>query len=110
MDEAYLENKKQCPMTYVENAIGGKWKANILYIIYEHKVIRYGELKRLLPETSHKVLNENLKELIRFRLIERIEYNELPLKVEYRLTPKGESTLPVLRAMYEWGKANRDEE
>ncbi len=106
IDEVYLKSREKCPMTYVANAIGGKWKANILYILSVYEGIRYGQLKRLLPETSHKVLNEQLKELIDFGLVYRTQYEAIPLKVEYRLTQKGKSTLPMLKVMYEWGKAN----
>lgn len=95
-------------MTYVAAAIGGKWKAHILYLIYEYQVLRYGELRRLLPEVSHKVLDQQLKELIHFNLVERQEYDCMPPKVEYRLTLEGQSTLPILKAMYEWGKAQLD--
>ncbi|MHC1683011.1 MAG: winged helix-turn-helix transcriptional regulator [Clostridiaceae bacterium] len=97
-------NRENCPMTYTINAIGGKWKILILYMIFKEKVVRYGRLKKIIPDISHKVLNSQLKELMEYDLISRIEYAEIPPKVEYKLTEKGKGVIPLLKSMYIWGE------
>lgn len=105
-DNEFLEHDGECPLTYTLGIIGGKWKINILYHIYMNKNIRYGQLKRLLRGITHKVFSSQLKELIAAGLVLRVEYLGVPSHVEYSLTKKGESVLPIFKAMYEWGKEN----
>lgn len=84
---------------------GGKWKALITYILtFETK--RTGELQRLIPGISQKVLIEKLKELEKDGIIERHVYEEMPPKVEYKLTEYGRSFSNILYAMCFWGREN----
>jgi DNA-binding HxlR family transcriptional regulator len=85
--------------------IGGKWKPIILNCIGE-KSIRFGQLNQYIPAISNKVLSSELKQLEEFALIERIEYNELPPRVEYKLTKSGKSLIPLLHAIANWGNTN----
>jgi len=96
-----------CPIVYTLSVVGGKWKWVILYRLSEHKVVRYGELKKMLPPISHKMLSQQLKELVVKQLIYRVEYHQIPPKVEYSLTEKGRTLIPVLDRMSIWGTENK---
>ncbi|MBE6034960.1 MAG: winged helix-turn-helix transcriptional regulator [Clostridiales bacterium] len=89
------------PYQYALSCLGGKWKMTILHHIHHHGVIRFSKTKKTLP-VSEKVLSQQLKELIEDGLIERIQYNTIPLKVEYILTPAGERIIPALDMIYMW--------
>ena len=91
------------PFTYTLSLIGGKWKMIILYLLQENEVVRFNELKRKIGGITYKTLSTQLKELEEDRLIHRKEYPQIPPKVEYSLTPRGESLIPILNAMCEWG-------
>ncbi len=93
-----------CPIQFTLSLIGGKWKVIILYQIHLGPVRRYGELKRLVPGITHKMLSQQLKELERDDLIQRQEYPQVPPKVEYSLTPNGRTVLPVIQVMSQWGE------
>ena len=85
--------------------IGGKWKPIILNCIGD-KSLRFGKLNQLIPAISNKVLSGELKELEDLQLIERIAFNELPPRVEYRLTKSGQSLIPLLHELANWGSTN----
>ncbi|ADG01074.1 putative transcriptional regulator [Clostridium botulinum F str. 230613] len=76
---------------------------HILFWLWHRKVMRYSEIKRVLKNITHKMLSNQLKELQADGLIIRKEYPQVPPKVEYRLTDKGDSLMPVLDAMCKWG-------
>ncbi|MHB8061224.1 MAG: winged helix-turn-helix transcriptional regulator [Ruminiclostridium sp.] len=95
-----------CPIEYTLNAIGGKWKLLILYQLMIGEVKRYGELKRNINGITHKMLSFQLKELENYELIHRKEYHQIPPKVEYSLSEKGVTLLPILGMMYDWGEKN----
>lgn len=90
------------------SVIGGKWKIQIIYHLGQKHTLRYGELKRLLPETSHKVLSAQLKDLEKSRFVQRIEYPEIPPRVEYRLTEAGVGLMPVYEALGKWCEENEE--
>lgn len=98
--------KNICPVEYTISIIGGKWKTIILWQLANYGVKRYGELKRGVSGITHKTLSNQLKELEADGLIHREEYPQIPPKVEYSLTKKGESVIPVLTAICTWGTAN----
>lgn len=97
-EEVYSE-----PFEYTLSLVGGKWKMHILFWLWNCKVMRYSEIKRALKKITHKMLSNQLKELEADGLIVRKEYPQVPPKVEYRLTEKGVSLMPVLDAMCKWG-------
>lgn len=99
-----------CPIEYTLNTIGGKWKLLILYYLMIDKVKRYGELKRCINGITHKMLSAQLKELESAGIIERKEYPQIPPKVEYSLTEKGATLLPILGMMYDWGEKNMEQD
>ncbi|WP_440119036.1 winged helix-turn-helix transcriptional regulator [Paenibacillus sp. QZ-Y1] len=84
--------------------IGGKWKLIILWHLGLEGTKRFSELKRLIPHITQKMLTNQLRELEEDKLVERKVYAEVPPRVEYTLTDHGQSLMPVLRAMYDWGK------
>lgn len=93
---------------YTLSVIGGKYKMMILYWLAEYKeIMRFNELKRAIGTISFKTLSLTLKELEADRLIIRKEYSQIPPKVEYRLSERGKSLIPVLNTMCEWGTENR---
>lgn len=92
-----------CNMELTLNIIGGKWKPILIYHIGNSPNIRYGELKRLIPDISERVLSRELRELETKKIIIREEYKEKILRVEYSLTDIGNEVLPLLNALTEWG-------
>ncbi len=93
--------------SYTLSLINGKYKMTILYTLMEFKVVRFNEIKRYIGEISYKTLSATLKELEADGLVHREEYPQIPPKVEYSLTARGESLIPILDAMCEWGHQNR---
>ena len=79
----------------------------ILYTLMEFKVVRFNEIKRYIKDISYKTLSSTLKELEADRLVHREEYPQIPPKVEYSLTERGKSLIPILDGMCEWGDQNR---
>src|ERR1700731_4301607 len=82
--------------------LGGKWKALILFHL-AHGTRRYGELRRAVGNVSDKVLIQQLKELQADRIIDRVDFGEIPPKVEYSLTAFGRSLGRALAPLCEWG-------
>lgn len=104
---AAMDDKKFiCPLEFTLNIIGGKWKPLILWRLVNNKVMRYGEIKRSIKKVTHKVLSNQLKDLENDGIISRMEYPEIPPKVEYSLTEKGISLIPLLQDMVDWGNNN----
>ena len=93
----------QCPMTAALSVIGGKWKILILWYLHAIGPMRYGELKKRLPNTSLKVYNDQLKELVSDGLISKEIFPEVPPRTEYSLTTYGETLVPALKMLMEWG-------
>lgn len=94
---------------YTMSLIQGKYKMFILYALAGYGVVRFNELKRCIGTISYKTLSSTLKELEADGLIHREEYRQIPPKVEYSLTERGRSLIPILDQMCEWGGENRPE-
>ncbi|KZN96505.1 MULTISPECIES: winged helix-turn-helix transcriptional regulator [Aeribacillus] len=84
--------------------IGGKWKMLILWHLGKWGTKRFGELKALMPGITQRMLVNQLRELEEDLIVHRKVYPVVPPKVEYSLTEYGKSLMPILDAMYEWGK------
>ena len=80
---------------------------SILYLLFRFDVMRFNELKRSIGTISFKTLTNALRELEKDGLVERKEYPQIPPKVEYRLSVRGQSLIPILDSMCEWGKQNQ---
>lgn len=83
--------------------ICGKWRLFILLNLGE-QTRRYGELRRMMPEVSEKVLIQELKTLISLGVLEKESFNEVPPRVEYKLTQKGLKILPLLHGLKHIGE------
>ena len=107
--QSYIENAnfEDTGFAYTLSLISGKHKMVILYCLMEFKTVRFNELKRYLKTISDKTLSTNLKELEHDRLIIRTEYPQIPPKVEYSLSERGESLMNVLDQLCIWGEKNR---
>jgi DNA-binding HxlR family transcriptional regulator len=95
----------ECPITRTLEVVGGKWKPIILHYLFE-RPRRSGELARLIPQASVKMLTQQLRELERDRIIRRKVYREVPPKVEYSLSSMGQSLKPIMIAMCVWGESH----
>ena len=93
--------------SYTLSLINGKYKMTILYTLMEFSVVRFNELQRYIKGISYKTLSVMLKELEADKLIVRKEYPQIPPKVEYSLSERGRSLMPILDMMCEWGDKNR---
>lgn len=109
MNEEFPQQEKRqkdftCSIGFAMTVIGSKWRAIILWHILKKPYIRYGELKRTIPNISHKVLAEELKKLEADNLINRISYPSNPPRVEYVPTERGTSLEGILKELCAWGK------
>jgi len=91
-----------CPVEATLDVIGGKWKGVILFHLMDSPK-RFNELRRLLPEVTQRMLTLQLRELENDGVIHREIYPQIPPKVEYSLTPFGETLKPILILMKDWG-------
>ncbi|MDO4271290.1 MAG: helix-turn-helix domain-containing protein [Eubacteriales bacterium] len=106
VDDKESTNFEDTGFSYTLSLISGKYKMVILYCLMECKVVRYNELKRYIKSISHKTLSASLKELAKDGLILRKEYPQIPPKVEYSLSVKGQSLMGILDQLCLWGEAH----
>lgn len=103
-----MDNEKvkmfHCPVEATLSLIGGKYKCIILYHLEEEGILRFSELRRLIPQATPKMLTQQLRELEGAGLIHRKVYPVVPPKTEYSLTGYGRTLEPIVKAMYEWGE------
>ena len=92
---------------YTMSLIQGKYKMLILYTLMGFQVVRFNEMKKYIQGISYKTLSTTLKELERDGLVHREEYPQIPPKVEYSLTERGRSLIPILDQMCTWGETHR---
>lgn len=95
-----------CGLKRVLDVIGGKWKILILCLIDQKEVVRYGELKREIHGITSTMLAASLKEMEADGMVIRTQYDEIPVRVEYRLTDKAKSIIPILLELKKWGEKN----
>lgn len=95
-------SENHCPVYATLNLIGGKYKSLILWHLID-TTLRFGELRKLIPQATPKMLTQQLRELEENNLVVRTVYPVVPPKVEYSLTDFGRSIKPILSAMYDWG-------
>ncbi|MFC4321822.1 winged helix-turn-helix transcriptional regulator [Litchfieldia salsa] len=103
--EKIEKGEYNCEKELTLSVISGKWKVVIIWHLGQTGSHRFNELQKLFPKITHKILSNQLKELIEDGIIHREAYPEVPPRVEYTLTEVGKSLLPIVEMMYDWGKA-----
>lgn len=101
------ENLESTGFAYTLSLINGKYKMIILYTLMEFGIVRFNEMKRYICGISYKTLSSTLKEMEMDKLVLRKEYPQIPPKVEYSLTERGQSLIPILDSLCEWGNDYR---
>ena len=92
----------RCPLEYGLEMFGGKWKSRIICILNEKGTLRYSVIRSEMLNITDAVLAATLKELIADELVSRQQYDEMPPRVEYALTEKGKSVVPILQSICKW--------
>ena len=98
------QRPRVCGLGPAFEVIGGKWKVLILWALHEHPRRRFGELRRLLPGVTEKVLASHLREMESDGVVRRVSYEEVPPRVEYSLTEDGERLNDALGPLAAWGR------
>ena len=97
------------PVERVERVMGviaGRWKPAIIYALVMKGTLRFGELRRLIPRVSQRMLTQQLRDLERHGLVERTFYPEIPPRVEYSVTKLGRSLHPIFKSVCDWAEKN----
>ncbi len=100
-----LEKEIRCPLEYGLDIFGGKWNSRIICVLAEKHILRYSEIRKEMTDITDAVLAATLKNLISDNIVRREQYNEIPPKVEYSLTDKGKSVIPILQSICKWSGA-----
>ena len=101
--EGILTKDGNCPVTPLLVMLQGKWKSLIMYELCIYETVRFGQLKKDLPDITNTMLTKSLRELEDDGLIKREQFNEIPPHVEYSLTEMGKDLLPVFYSIMNWG-------
>ena len=104
-----LADAEQCPVRNVLDRFGDKWSTLILLLLGAEGTLRFGEIHRAIGSISQKMLTVSLKKLEADGLVDRKVHPEIPPRVEYRLTERGGSLLPLLQRLVEWAKVHMDD-
>ena len=100
-----LEMDIRCPLEYGLDIFGGKWKSRIICVLAEKEVLRYSSLRMEMTNITDAVLATTLKVLIADGIVQRRQFDEIPPRVEYGLTDKGRSVIPILQSICRWAGA-----
>lgn len=100
--KSICKNTFNCPVEATIQLIGGKYKAVILWHLM-NQTLRYSEIHKRIPKATDKMLAQQLRELEKDGLINRTVYPVVPPKTEYSLTDFGQTLVPILDAMCDWG-------
>lgn len=98
-----------CPIRNVLARVGDKWSLLVLYNLQHREPVRFKELQRQIPDISQKSLTQTLRTLEEDGFVSREVFPEVPPRVEYSLTPRAHSFLPLVENMINWAKENMDE-
>lgn len=110
MYQKKLEADIRCPLEYGLDIFGGKWNSRIICVLANKGTLRYSEIRQEMGNITDAVLASTLKELLSNQMIERKSYDVIPPKVEYSLTEKGKSIVPILQSICKWsGIFHKDE-
>ena len=106
MTDATITHGAHCPAELALDFLAGKWRPMIIFWLMDGP-LRFNELQRRLGPVTHRTLSKTLKEMEADGLLSRKDYGEIPPRVDYALTPLGESLQPVLKAMEAWALQNK---
>lgn len=104
-DEIFV---RDCPIRNILSRISDKWSILVIFTLEQTAVMRFGELQRAIPDISQKMLTVTLRTLEQDGIVNRRVYAQIPPKVEYSLTSRGQSLLPRLNALIDWAKEQMD--
>lgn len=107
--EGILTDRGNCPVTPLLMMMRGKWKTQVLYEFCIYDRVRFGQLKKDLPDITNTMLSNTLRELESDGLIFREQFNEIPPRVEYGFTEMGRDLLPVFYEIMRWGFKHENE-
>lgn len=110
MYEPKLEKDIRCPLEYGLTIFGGKWKSRVICVLAEKKKLRYSDLRIEMVNITDTVLANTLKELLKDGMLVRKQYDEIPVRVEYCLSDKGKSVVPILQSICKWSGIYRQED
>ena len=102
VDDDVCIDVERCPIRATQRVLGGKYKAVILWYL-NGSSRRFGEIQRIVPEATPRMLSKQLREMESDGLIHREVYSEVPPRTEYSLTELGRSVIPLISAMFDWG-------
>lgn len=105
MYQRKLEKDIRCPLEYGLEVFDGKWNSRIICVLAAKEVLRYSELRKEMGNITDAVLSASLKELITNSIVIRKSYDEIPPRVEYSLSEKGRSVVPILQSICKWSGA-----
>ena len=100
-----LEKDIRCPLEYGLQVFGGKWKSRIICVLAEKENLRYSNLRKEMTNITDAVLASTLKELMVDNIVVRKSFDEIPPRVEYSLSEKGKSVVPILQSICKWSGA-----
>ncbi|QJB55768.1 helix-turn-helix domain-containing protein [Pseudodesulfovibrio sp. zrk46] len=103
------DKKYYCTVELTLQVIGGKWKPIIIYRLAKDGTLRFSEIKRAIPNITQKMLTQQLRELEADGIVHREVYPQVPPKVEYSMTELGQTIVPVIHSLCQWGERYRDE-
>lgn len=99
---------RDCPIRNILSRIGNKWSILVIFTLEQMPVMRFGELQRNIPDISQKMLTVTLRTLEQDGIVSRQVYAQIPPKVEYALTTRGQSLVPHLNSLISWAKEHMD--
>lgn len=103
MSMSELETTSICPLRLTMDIVGGKWKLSIICLLKDGKPMRYNQIKRGIDGITNMMLSQSLKSFEEYGIVHREQYNEVPVRVEYRLAQSGFELLDALNLLNEWG-------
>lgn len=109
MYQKKLKEDIRCPLENGLEIFGAKWNSRVICVLAELGTLRYSEIRREMMNITDAVLSSTLKVLLANEIVERKSYDEIPPRVEYSLSEKGKSVIPILQSICEWSGAYRKE-
>lgn len=104
-----LEKDIRCPLEYGLDVFGGRWDSRVICVLANKGTLRYSELRDEMADITDAVMASTLKKLMSHDIVSRVQYNEMPLRVEYSLTERGLSAVPILQSICQWAGQHRTE-